>query len=230
MIESFGYRSVGENVVSRDKNIENRNQKFSNFQLYKYYNFMNIKEIYDYFSIPQPLQQHMIDVASVAQMICDHWKGEKIDAKRIVVAALLHDLGNIIKIDFSIHGAFYQQDIHHRTIVKQSMIEKYGNNCHDATSMMIEELGNPYKVIELVDTVGISGFLEHNYGIAAHIVDYADMRVDLYGITTMDARLLNAKKRYTGRIQRADDDVFAVVWENAHRVEQEIFSSCNLQA
>lgn len=72
---------------------------------------MRIKDIYSHFNIPQPLQQHMIDVANVAQMICDNWQGETIDQKSIITLALLHDLGNIVKMDFSGHSEYYEQDI-----------------------------------------------------------------------------------------------------------------------
>lgn len=53
---------------------------------------MKIKDIYKHFRIPDPLQQHMIDVASVAMMIIQHWQGPELDERNILQTLLLHDL------------------------------------------------------------------------------------------------------------------------------------------
>lgn len=57
----------------------------------------SIKSIYDRFSIPRSLRLHMYRVASIAEMVCDNWKGPRIEKDDIVAACLLHDVGNIVK-------------------------------------------------------------------------------------------------------------------------------------
>ena len=43
------------------------------------------------------LQLHMYRVTAVASRIVDNWKGQNLDKKEIIIACLLHDIGNIIK-------------------------------------------------------------------------------------------------------------------------------------
>jgi hypothetical protein len=190
---------------------------------------MQIKEIYEHFCIPQPLQQHMIDVASVAMMICDRWQGESIDKKSIITAALLHDLWNLIKIDFSHHCNFYEDNPAYWIQVKNSMIEKYGHDVHHATLSMIQELSWLKDCIKLIDTIGIVGFIGDQWYIDAYIVDYADMRCGIDGITSLDERLLDAKERYQGRASWVEEPHWSLIRDHAHSVETRIFDQCDIQ-
>jgi HD superfamily phosphodiesterase len=61
--------------------------------------FDNLKYIYKKYYIPLNLQKHMLEVASVAEIICDNCK-EDLNKEEIIASCLIHDLGNIIKMDF----------------------------------------------------------------------------------------------------------------------------------
>ncbi|USN54769.1 MAG: HD domain-containing protein [Candidatus Peribacteria bacterium] len=58
----------------------------------------SIQDIYTQYQIPPSLQEHMLRVAAVAEQICLH-SSQEIDHATIVTAALLHDMGNIIKFN-----------------------------------------------------------------------------------------------------------------------------------
>ena len=59
---------------------------------------VTIQEIYTHYQIMPVLQQHMLRVAGVTDLICQ-LAGDKVDSHNVVIAALLHDSGNIIKFD-----------------------------------------------------------------------------------------------------------------------------------
>ncbi|MDO8661569.1 MAG: hypothetical protein Q7K43_06780, partial [Candidatus Woesearchaeota archaeon] len=70
----------------------------------------NIQMIYKELVIPKNLQMHMICTAGIASFIHEHWKGKSINKENIVIAMLLHDVGNIVKFDFS-RKELYEQDV-----------------------------------------------------------------------------------------------------------------------
>src|SRR5437588_9728526 len=62
----------------------------------------NILEVYRKYSIPTNLQLHMLRAAAIGKLITDHWNyqhGPAIDVSVIIKTLLLHDMGNIVKID-----------------------------------------------------------------------------------------------------------------------------------
>jgi len=61
---------------------------------------MQILKIYEKYKILPALQQHMFRVASVAKMIAEHMVID-VDIDCITKAALLHDMGNILKFNLS---------------------------------------------------------------------------------------------------------------------------------
>ena len=64
----------------------------------------------------------------------------------------------------------------------------------------------------------------------AYIVDYADMRVAITGITSLDERLLDAKKRYTGRASWVEEPHWSLIRDHAHSVEKRIFDHCDIES
>ena len=59
---------------------------------------MTIKEIYTRFQIPTILQEHMLRTAKIVIYIKDYWVGPIVDWDSLTKAALLHDLGNIVRL------------------------------------------------------------------------------------------------------------------------------------
>ena len=59
---------------------------------------MNIIEIYKKYNLPENLQIHMLRVAACSNLIIDNWNGPDIDKQAIIRVSLLHDMGNMVKI------------------------------------------------------------------------------------------------------------------------------------
>lgn len=62
----------------------------------------SISKIYDRFNILPNLRMHMHRTAAVAEIICDNWKGPQINKDTVVAVSLIHDLGNIAKMNFAV--------------------------------------------------------------------------------------------------------------------------------
>ena len=87
---------------------------------------MKIQKIYDDYKIMPQLQLHQLRVAGVASIIVDNFQ-EKLDKDAIVSAALLHDMGNIIKFNLNFFpDALEPEGLDHWQSVKDEFILKYG--------------------------------------------------------------------------------------------------------
>ncbi len=190
---------------------------------------MIIKEVYERFCVPVTLQEHMIRVAWVAKIICNHWIWEKIDGELIIKSALLHDLWNIVKMDFSLHDEWYWESIERWNVKKQEIIQRYWPSAHDATLAMCDELWVDQRVIEIINCIGIESFGEtQDVSNEIKIVRHADMSVDPWWITSIWNRFLEAQKRYPTR-PRAQDILFEQLFEMAHQCQKELFSQTTIQ-
>lgn len=161
---------------------------------------MNIRQVYEKYNIPSNLQTHMLRVGKIANYICAHWTGKKIDRKLIRKMALVHDLGNIVKFDFEKNLGFFGYEIsridYWKDMQKQ-MIEKYGADDHEATINMLKEAGLDVAVI----TAALSGNFSNSRTTATldiwepKILFYSDLRVMPDGVSTIDARFSDILKR-----------------------------------
>jgi hypothetical protein len=170
-------------------------------------NGLSIHQIYSRFSVPQSLQMHMMRVASVGGIICDNWRGPKINRDLIVSTLLIHDLANIVKFDFkaSNKAALAPKDFDGTRQWKQvqaETIKRYGPDDHIATLRMAAEIGAPVEMINLLNEMGKSEDGIHNPAgsgnWALEICLVSDMRVALNGIVPMLIRLDELVKRYHG--------------------------------
>lgn len=163
-----------------------------------------IQEIYNHYHIPPNLAEHQLRVAAVVSWILDHWHGEEVNKEQIILTALFHDMGNIIKFDFSSEHtpfSYSEAERHYWESIKKEYIEKYGNDPHHATQTIVAELGNPYDIAPIVGGLGFRNspkFLETK-DLVSMIVQYADMRVSPYTVTSAEDRLLDFYKRYQHR-------------------------------
>jgi hypothetical protein len=163
-----------------------------------------IQEIYDHYQIPPNLAQHQLRVAGVVSWILGHWHGESLDKEKIITAALFHDMGNIIKFDFSPEHTPFPYTDEERVYwqsVKEVFIQKYGNDPHYATQAIVAELGDPHDVAEIVGGLGFRNapkFLVAGDMISM-IIQYADMRVSPHVVTSAEERIADFYKRYEDR-------------------------------
>ena len=196
----------------------------------------SISKIYSTYFIPLNLQRHMMLTAGVAEQICANYK-KPIDAQNIIAAALIHDLGNLVKMDLKDKKKILLLDPTDRDRVdiliekQKEFWEKYGKNDFLANALIAKELGANKRVIFLMENKGIENDFRQlwrkDLGLA--IFAYADLRVAPYGVTSMQERLEEFQKRYNlhkSKVTLAQSKKFMVF---AKELEEEIFENVSIR-
>lgn len=155
---------------------------------------MTIVEIYDKFGIPPNLRQHMLRVAGFVRLISDSWKTTNLDSSGLMKAALLHDVGNLVKFDFVKHPEFLgdgQKRIEYWKVKQREFIDLFGGDDHLATEKILEELKVEKRVTELVagKSFGKAETIRSGNDWELKILLYADMRISPSGLTNLETRL-----------------------------------------
>jgi hypothetical protein len=194
-----------------------------------------INDIYEEFDIPQNLREHMMRVAGAVALICDNWKGSKINKDDVVAAALLHDLGNVVKYDLSPEGRRLvgddsDSDVETLKELQQKMITKYGKDADAASAKMAQEAGVNERVLELIAENGIDHIEDtaNSNDMERKILKYCDLRVLPGGIGSLDERFEDARVRYSTQnvFAKALDENQLIAWkETANRIETDIFKN-----
>lgn len=144
----------------------------------------------------------MVRVAAVAQLICDKSTVE-LDAKNIVTACLLHDMGNLIKAKMDSMPELYEPEgVAYWTQVQAEMIEKYGADEHTATVDIVNEIAPGDEVLHYVfDAIGTENTAKVHVdeSLGAKIATYSDMRVGPFGIISIKERMDDLRVRYISR-------------------------------
>ena len=140
----------------------------------------------------------MVRVGSVAKFITDANPG-RFDAKNIISACLLHDLGNLIKSKIDTFPDMYEpegQD--HWRARKQQMIEIYGPNEDRATEQMVREIGVTEEIERIIDVAKLEHcqLLKDAADDSSRLLLYADMRVQPYHIVSVPERFADIRDRY----------------------------------
>lgn len=210
---------------------------------------MSILEVYQQYEIMPNLQEHMLRVAGVALLICEHLQtyarsiksdvssgiNESIltssktsDAHSIITACLLHDMGNILKFNLDVFPDFLQpQGREYWQQVQEMYKQRYGQTEHHATLAIAQELGASDRVLELIRAVGFQCALQNmeSSDLGKKICAYADMRVSPHGVVTLLERCQDLEKRYHSRysspqdVERRQEFVRAL-----QQIEQQIFN------
>lgn len=194
---------------------------------------MKITEIYTKYKIPPNLQLHQLRVAAVALIICDNFENE-LDRDSIITACLLHDMGNILKFNFEVFpDEFYApKGRDYWKSIKEEFKQKYGDDEHDATESIAEDLNISSQAMHLLKSIGFrkaqATFKSHDYNLK--VTCYSDHRVNPFGVTSMkdrfeDGRERNIKNR-PGKYTREGFDELATHW---YKVEKQIFEYCKIK-
>lgn len=187
-----------------------------------------IETIYDEYTIPLNLKQHMFRVAAVGEMIMEQPKFQDIDKTSLLAALLIHDLGNVVKFKFDILPEFLEpQGIEYWKAVQEDFRAKYGTDDHQANVLIARELGVPEKVVDLVNRLDFSKIekIVKEGSWEERICLYADLRVGPHGVLSLAERLSDAQKRYN----YSEDDI-RYYWEKcAYQLEEVIFQGVSLQ-
>lgn len=158
---------------------------------------MKIDEVYQRFSVPQNLAEHMFRVFGVVCVISENWIGKPLNWNLLKKLALLHDLGNIVKFNLTGDELSLKE-------TQKMMIDKYGADDHEATGNMVRELGFGDESIETIQSksFGNSVAISESSNYLLKILYYADMRVLPNGVGTLEDRLSDVRNRmpkYTSR-------------------------------
>jgi hypothetical protein len=148
-------------------------------------------------------------VAAVAKKVAEAQR-VPCDVDTVVQTGLLHDMGNILKVQFNVFPeAWEPEGVQHWEQVQQAYREKYGPSEHEATVAIAREIGASEKVVGCIDMmsfVRIEAILKEG-SIEEKIASYADNRVGPFGVLSLLGRLDEAKQRYMHRTDRVFDHV-----------------------
>lgn len=162
---------------------------------------MTISQIYQQYQIPINLQQHMLRVAAIGNIICENIDDVQIDNELVVKTLLLHDMGNILKIDCNNPELFVLADknkIDYYRQVQNDIKQKYGSDADEVTISIIRKITSDTSIADLcANTHGehVSSFLHTNQW-NHKLCYYSDMRIGPYGILPVDERFSDLKSRY----------------------------------
>lgn len=160
------------------------------------------RKIYEMYQVPPWLQTHQVRVAAVGKMVAEAQK-QQTDVDLVVRTCLVHDIGAIVKFDFSpegqtrVLGLCPPEETPHWSAVQCSMRERYGEKEKAATSAILHELGleREYAVYDRTGFKNMHTILEGKQ-LPALLVQYADMRVGPFGIVTLRERFEDSRVRY----------------------------------
>lgn len=194
---------------------------------------MKASEIYTQYKISPFLQLHQLRVAAVSKMIADHFEGA-LDTRALVIAALFHDMGNILKSDFSVFPASCEPEgIPYWEKVRVDFARRYGPDEHHATIAIAHELHLPLQAVQYIEGVGFSKLelTRDTLSYEQKIVEYADCRVAPQGVRSLDERFTEAYGRYLNKpgAVESDPERYRAVVEAAHEVERQIFAKTSIK-
>lgn len=181
------------------------------------------------------LQLHQLRVAALARYVAGSLSVPvKIDL--VVCAALFHDMGNILKSDFTTFPDFLgDKDASYWESVKREYVVSYGTNVHEATQAIAREIGLNEEVVSLIDAMGFSRMesIRDSDSIELKIIEYADSRTAPRGVLSLQERLEDARKRYEGKNFSGEPTFGRARWEElmsaAEVIEEQLFSVSSIK-
>ncbi|MFH1244603.1 MAG: HD domain-containing protein [bacterium] len=157
---------------------------------------MLIRDLYQKYQIMPQLATHMLRVAGVGKLITDSWNDRELAVKS-VIACLVHDLGNLAKFKL---GPEYQTEWGPK---QEKLWEKWGHDAHVATYGILKELGMEEYVeyllaeAKLYESEPTPADFEQT-SRPALVVLYADLRVAMSGVVSLEERIADLAARYSG--------------------------------
>ena len=187
---------------------------------------MNILEIYNKYHLPENLQMHMLRVAACSSLIINNWNGPDIDKQAIIRVCLLHDMGNMVKIQEN-----ESKDIEFLK-TRRKYYDKYGTDDHKINLEIGKNEGLTEKELTILDgkrSRKNEETLKSN-SYERKICAYCDQRVAPDGVVSIKERLEDAKVRYKNKPLS--------VWSNEEKanhlidcslgIEKQIMEHCTL--
>lgn len=198
---------------------------------------MTVAAVYQLYQVMPNLQQHMLRVAGVAELIGRQllalsppppgFSAAELD--RVILACLLHDLGNLAKFRLDRFPEFLQpQGLTYWQQQQAQFWLRYGRNAHSATLQMLTELKVEPRVVELVNAVSFikakANLEDDDYG--RKLCAYADMRVAPHGVVSLADRLEDGRRRYAPQLAR--DSFSQQMANHLYRLEEQLFARLSI--
>ena len=198
----------------------------------------NIYQIYNKYNIPKHLRLHMCRTASITEMILDNWNGLEINKDDLIAGMLIHDMGNVLKINFDdpITIDYFEPEDKPKyefyRDVQQQIISRYGTNDVEVNILIAKEIGANDSIVFLLNhSIKDNEDVYLSNDLALKIRMYSDQRTELYGILGIEERLLKAKARDL----KSKNPTYSVnpkfdLWvECAIDIEKQIFQYCKIK-
>jgi hypothetical protein len=193
----------------------------------------SVSEVYEEYRIMPLLQLHQLRVAAVAKMVVENFEGT-LDERNVTIACLFHDMGNILKSDFSLFPEMLEpQGIVYWQKVKADFARNYGPDEHHATIAIGHELHLPLQAMRYMEGVGFSK-LPHTLATPSFeqkIVEYADTRVAPQGVVSQRERMEEAKQRYAPLFEqnKENEERYQEYQRITAEIESQIFARCRIR-
>ena len=189
---------------------------------------MQIRDVYNHYPVPPNLCAHMLRVAAVVDKITKHWQGPRINSHEVVLAALLHDIGNLAKFDFESqkvkipNASFWRQK-------QKELWQKYGKDDHQVTEKILNELKVKLCIKQWIQDktfANIIDLVKSQNKWETKILLYADLRTLPNGIGSLEARIDDIKNRMPHYYTRPDFDLMV---KSAFQLEDQIQKNIDIQ-
>ena len=193
---------------------------------------MTFNEVCIKYHITPNLKDHLLEVASLTQLICRNWKQvPPFEVDKAIKCALIHDVGNMSKSKPGTLHMYMPQlsvsEIEHWEKEVNLFQRIYGTDDHYATKLILDELGLSKEVKEAVELKSFEHIKEtvESSNWLLKLISYADLRINPDGLVTMKERLLYIKTRYPKYSERPD---FEEMYSAALILEKQIQSHTDL--
>lgn len=177
---------------------------------------MKLQQIYSKYKNPTPLKLHSYRVAGIALELNETLKIGNTEFYNLLTACLLHDLGNIVKFDFSIDQSLYcPEGVSYYKKAKDDFVAKYSIDDKNCTLLIIEEIFSEFRkpnlyfngrkfpisydhVVSLIKKTSFKNAknIYESDDLLMQILLYSDMRVDINGVSSLEQRVNNGLIRY----------------------------------
>lgn len=173
---------------------------------------------------------HQLKVAAVVAYVSG--LQNNINTEEVVQAALLHDMGAIVKFNLvqplpDLNGVLSDAELSKWREVQREFREKYGLREHAATSAILREIGVSENVMRYFNGMGFFRAIEIRDGecLEIQVLEYGDLRVSPRGIVSMEERLVDGRARYAPVASYFDnEDEFQERFQAMRDVERELFA------
>jgi hypothetical protein len=185
---------------------------------------MNVRQVYEKFSTPKNLQEHMLRVAALSKIILNNWVGQKVDKIAIVQTCALHDMAKPIIFDISKQAQYGMppEDIANLEKLQTFLKSRYGVTEEKAVLEMCKDVGMGKEAARIIENLerqwkSIPRLIKAD-DINSLVPTYCDMRIGPRGMLPLRARLDDLNNR--GGAVSHDDNV-----RNGGMIEQKIKDS-----